>query len=648
MCGIGGIFIPSGKAIKADLLLKMNQQIRHRGPDDEGLLMINTTDGRLRNAYGPDTDPKLIDSLAPPENDISANLGFAFRRLSILDLSPNGHQPMASADGSCWIVFNGEIYNYLELRKELEDRGHKFNTQTDTEVILHAYGEWGIACQDRFLGMWAFAIWDARKQRLFCSRDRFGIKPFYYFFDGESFLFGSEVKQLLAYPISRKLRTDVIYKSLKIGAFLINSNNTFYESVHILPHGHYLTLEKGAMHCAPYYQLNPATFASFRGSFPEAVERYRALFRQTIHMHMRSDVEVGITLSGGLDSTGILASAHSLTDKTIKTFSSYFTHDPRYDERQWIQVMTSAFRVEPFYYSATAGEFMDHFHEMTWHHDYPIYGSSPAVNYLLMKKIKQSGVGVVLCGQGNDELAGGYRHAFYRYYAYLLRDGKWERFADEFPDYLRDRRLGSPAGKVSKILASLLLKESLLYRLEAASEENLLSQSFNDFKLFDQIQDLPTDKLSNFLYNNMMSTSVQTLLHFEDRNSMASSLESRVPFLDHRLAEFLFSLPPCMKLHGNLGKYIHRKAMKGLVPDAVRKRKDKVGYLAPGEFFWLKKEMREFVESLLASPDFRNRSLYRHRKIGQMYADLLAGKTGDEKRLWNVVALEMWFRNQNS
>lgn len=646
MCGIGGIFIPSGKAIKADLLLKMNQQIRHRGPDDEGLLMINTLDGRLRNAYGPDTDPKLIDSLAPPENDISANLGFAFRRLSILDLSANGHQPMSSPSGNCWIVFNGEIYNYVELRESLEKLGYSFHSYTDTEVILNAYLAWGEDCQHQFLGMWSFAIWDGRKNKLFCSRDRFGIKPFYYYFDGETFIFGSEVKQLLVYPINKEINEEVIYKSLKIGAYLINSNNTFYKSIHILPHGHYLTLENGQLSIASYYKLNPVNFASFKGTFQEAVEIYRDLFKNTIRLHMRSDVEVGLTLSGGLDSTAILASAHGLTDKTIKTFSSYFTHNPRYDERKWINVMTSAFKVNPFFYSATADEFMQHFSEMTWHHDYPVYGSSPAVNYLLMKQIKQSGVGVVLCGQGNDELAGGYKHAFYRYYAYLLTSGKWQKFVNEFPAYLQDKSLGGTLGKISKIGASFLFKESLLYKLEASSQENVLRTSFNEFNVFNNIEDLPTDKLSNFLYNNMMSTSVQTLLHFEDRNSMASSLESRVPFLDHKLAEFLFSLPPEFKSHKNLGKYIHRRAMEGIVPEEVIARKDKIGYLAPGEHYWMKNEMKPFVSGIFSSPDFKNREIYNQKLILNKYNNMLAGKTGDEKLLWNILSLEIWFKSQ--
>jgi len=624
----------------------MNQKIRHRGPDDEGILLINTNSDRIVNAFGPDTDPQLLNQLAPPENTISANLGFAFRRLSILDLSPKGHQPMPSIIGNCWIVFNGEIYNYLELRAELEALGYVFNSHTDTEVILNAYLAWGVDCQQRFMGMWSFAIWDSQKKRLFCSRDRFGIKPFYYYFDGETFLFGSEVKQFLVYPINKDINKEVIYKSLKIGAYLINSNNTFYNAIHILPHGHHLIVENGGVKIEPYYRLDPSKFASFKGTFQEAVEIYRELFQNTIRLHMRSDVEVGLTLSGGLDSTAILASAHGLTDKTIKTFSSYFTHNPRYDERKWINVMTSSFKVNPFFYSATAEEFMQHFSEMTWHHDYPVYGSSPAVNYLLMKQIKQLGVGVVLCGQGNDELAGGYKHAFYRYYAYLLTSGKWQKFVNEFPAYLQDKSLGGTLGKISKIGASFLFKESLLYKLEASSQENVLRTSFNDFNVFNNIEDLPTDKLSNFLYNNMMSTSVQTLLHFEDRNSMASSLESRVPFLDHKLAEFLFSLPPEFKNHKNLGKYIHRRAMEGIVPEEVITRKDKIGYLAPGEHYWMKNEMKPFVSGIFSSPDFKNRGIYNQKLILSKYNNMLAGKTGDEKLLWNILSLEIWFKSQ--
>ena len=646
MCGIGGVFHLSGKQVNTDLLLEMNQKIRHRGPDDEGILLINTNSDRIVNAFGPDTDPQLLNQLAPPENTISANLGFAFRRLSILDLSPKGHQPMPSIIGNCWIVFNGEIYNYLELRAELEALGYVFNSHTDTEVILNAYLAWGVDCQQRFMGMWSFAIWDSQKKRLFCSRDRFGIKPFYYYFDGETFLFGSEVKQFLVYPINKEINKEVIYKSLKIGAYLINSNNTFYNAIHILPHGHHLIVENGGVKIEPYYRLDPSTFASFKGTFEEAVEIYRELFQNTIRLHMRSDVEVGITLSGGLDSTAILATAFGLTDKTIKTFSSYFTHAPLYDERHWINLMTSSFKVNPLFYSASPEEVMTSYREMTTIHDYPIYGSSPMVNYLLMKQIQKSGVVVILSGQGNDELAGGYNHAFYRYYAYLIRAGKWKQFVNEYPSYLSDKPQGRAFSKIAKLMASVLLKESTLYKLEAFSKENVLSPSYNDFSILNNIEDLPTDRLSNFLYNNMMSTSIQTLLHFEDRNAMGSSLESRVPFLDHTLAEFLFSLPPSFKLHKHLGKYIHRKAMEGIVPNEVIQRKDKVGYLAPGEFFWMKNEMKAFFENILNSADFKNRDIYNHHTITKKYKNMLAGKTGDEKTLWNIMSLEIWFKSQ--
>jgi asparagine synthase (glutamine-hydrolysing) len=361
---------------------------------------------------------------------------------------------------------------------------------------------------------------------------------------------------------------------------------------------------------------------------------------------MRSDVEVGITLSGGLDSTAILATAFGLTDKTIKTFSSYFTHAPLYDERHWINLMTSSFKVNPLFYSASPEEVMASYMEMTTIHDYPIYGSSPMVNYLLMKQIQKSGVVVILSGQGNDELAGGYNHAFYRYYAYLIRAGKWKQFVNEYPSYLSDKPQGGAFSKIAKLTASVLLKESTLYKLEAFSKENVLSPSFNDFSIFNNIEDLPTDRLSNFLYNNMMSTSIQTLLHFEDRNAMGSSLESRVPFLDHPLAEFLFSLPPSFKLHKHLGKYIHRKAMEGIVPNEVIQRKDKVGYLAPGEFFWMKNEMKAFFENILNSSDFKNRDIYNHHTITKKYKNMLAGKTGDEKLLWNILSLEIWFKSQ--
>lgn len=625
----------------------MGQLIRHRGPDDEGYLFVNTRTQQTRHAYGVDSMELIKYRLDPPINDFQANLGLAFRRLSILDLSEKGHQPMSNAEGTVWIVFNGEVYNYLEIRQELIEQGHVFYSQSDTEVVLHAYLQWGAECLQRFVGMWAFAIWDGPRKQLFCSRDRFGIKPFYYYADDQKFIFGSEVKQLLIHPIDKTIREDVIYKSLMIPAYLINSDNTYYRSVHILPHGHYLIAREDGVHIHRYYDLDYRSFSTYRGSFEAAIEEYNQLFFNSVRLHMRSDVEVGITLSGGLDSTAILAAAHGTTSKKIQTFTSYFTDAPQYDERALIDLMIARYEVDPHYMSAKPEDTVAGLEEMTRIHDYPILGSSVVASFFLMKKIREHGVVVVLSGQGSDEIAAGYNHNFYRYYAHLLKSGNLGQFLEEYPVYLKQIRQGSTLSKFMKLFAVLMLPESLLYKLEAQFNiKNPLRVRYNNFELFDNIRDLPTDKLSNFLYNQMMSTSIQTLLHFEDRNSMASSIESRVPFMDHRLAEFVFTLPPTYKMQKFYRKRIHREAMKAWLPAEILNKKEKNGYLAPGEYFWLKREMKPFFEDMLASSAFRERGIYDHRVIEQEYRAFLQGKTGYAQTLWGIMALEIWFRNQ--
>jgi asparagine synthase (glutamine-hydrolysing) len=261
-----------------------------------------------------------------------------------------------------------------------------------------------------------------------------------------------------------------------------------------------------------------------------------------------------------------------------------------------------------------------------------------------MKIAREHGVTVLLDGQGSDEITGGYHHAFYRYYAYLLKSGKLQRFAKEYPDYLKYNPKGSSLAKITKLAAVLFFSESVLYKQEAKRHlQNPLSVSFKDTDIFDNIKNLKTDKLSNFLYNQMMSTSIQTLLHFEDRNSMAHSIESRVPFLDYRLVEFAFSLPPEYKIHKHLGKYIHREALKPIVPEAIMNRKDKVGFLAPGEHFWLRKEMKPFIENIFESADFRNRSIYNHQLIKDKYKEYLNGNAAYANMIWQIMALEIWF-----
>ncbi len=645
MCGISGIFNLNGAPVNTDKLMTMAHLIKHRGPSDEGYLLWNTKEKRFLRAFGNDTIVEIKKETSPLQNTIRANLGLAFRRLSIIDLSPSGHQPMASDDKQVWIVFNGEIYNYLELRDELKTLGFQFKSNSDTEVIVNAYRAWGIDCLQKFNGMWAFCLWDARKQRLFCARDRFGIKPFYYFFDQRRFIFASEIKALLIHEIDRQLDEKAIYRSIRLNSFLINGDSTYFKQIKMLPQSHFLLLENRKLTVRRYYDLNMEKFESSQLTFAQAKEKYRQLFLDSIKLRMRSDVEVGATLSGGLDSSAIVSAAAHLTDRSFQTFSAYYTHDARYDERPYVRLLAQKHGLRDHYISVQSNEALNDFYRITYFLDYPILGSSYISQHFVMKLARQHAVTVLLDGQGSDELLGGYNHAFYRYYADLIRFGKIIKLLKELPAYLRYHQKGTIWQKLAKIGFTLLFPESFIYKEEAQrSLPNPFNADFSHGTFNAIISDLPTTKLSNFLYNLLMNSMLPTLLHFEDRNSMASSIESRVPFLDYRLVEFAFSLPGRFKIQAHKGKIIHREALRTLVPSEILERKDKVSFFSPGEFFWLRNDFRNYAYSVFHSRSFANRGIFDVKKIGALYNQYLNGHGKLGTMLWKVFALEHWFR----
>lgn len=645
MCGIAGIYNIDGQPVDCPQLLGMTRVIRHRGPDDEGYLLANSPSSPPVSCYGDDTLPELKAGLPPLLNSSGASLGLGFRRLSIIDLSYRGHMPMSNEDGSLWLIFNGEIYNYVEIRDELKGRGYTFRSGSDSEVILKSYDCWGTECLQRFNGMWAFALWDNRRKQLFCARDRFGVKPFYYAFDGRRLAFGSEIKQLLSLGISREIDEQVLYKSFAIGTFLYNSNGTYFTQIKVLPHSHYMIASAEGLQIRPYYDLPLSELESSALNFEEAGNAYRELFTDAVRLRMRSDVEVGSALSGGLDSSAIVTVAAGYTSRQFKTFSSYYTIDSRYDERKWIGMVVDRTGASAHYVSAGPEQVMQDFGRITWFHDYPVMTSSPLAQYYVMQLARENGVIVLLDGQGSDELTGGYNHAFYRYYADLVAGFRWKKLLQEYPSYLRYNSKGSSLAKISKTLAALMLRERTLYRLEAKHKQPFLQLGYRSGLPFDEIRNLAgKGRLSSFLYNQVMATCIQTLLHYEDRNSMAHSLESRVPFLDYRLVELAFRLPSSYKIHGHLGKYIHRESLNRIVPREIMERKDKIGFLAPGEAYWMRNEMREYVRGIFSSAEFRNRGIFDVKQTDAAFTQYLNGDNRHADKLWQVLALEIWFR----
>jgi len=653
MCGIAGIISINKQPLDVPLLMAMTDKVRHRGPDDEGYLFFEEAQNQLSSYCGPDS-PSLIKKQLPalstilPKN-LNMVMGMGFRRLSILELKPVGHQPMLDKELQIALSFNGEIYNHIELREQLITLGYKFFSHSDSEVIIKAYHAWGEGCVSHFNGMWAFALWDSRQHRLFCSRDRYGIKPFYYSIAGGYLYWGSEIKQLLLAPIDKSYNQAMIWRSLKINSLLIYDDETYWKSIHALKPGHNLIVTGDSVEISQYYALDTDNIGTSTLSYQKAVDEYRSIFLDAIALQLRSDVPVGASLSGGMDSSAIVCSAVRHLAEPIDTFSSFYADAPALDERKWVEIVAKHTGSRSHLVSPTANDAMDWWGKATYLNDLPIAAGFVS-QYAVMQSAHSNGVKVLLSGQGSDELTAGYRHASYRYFADLIRQMQFGKLKSELPAYLRKNH--AAAASIGKILLSTLLPESALYKLEFSFYR---FEPFNDSftkqaqkqageHILANITDLKASRLANFLYNMMHNTSIQTLLHFEDRLSMGHSVESRVPFLDHRLVDFVFSLPSQYKIKPPWTKLIHRQAMKDLIPPKIYHRKDKGIFSSPFYEVWMKGEMRGFLQDILASASFRQRGIWNLPKISHQWQRYLSGEMQSAEMLYNVFALELWFR----
>lgn len=652
MCGISGILNLNKAAIDVALLSEMTYKVRHRGPDDEGYLLAGGSIDGIKSFSGADSIPTIKTKYHQLELDAKPILGMGFRRLSILDVHESGHQPMLDESLGIALSFNGEIYNYLELRKELISHGYSFFSQSDTEVIMKAYHAWGDECVTRFNGMWAFALWDAKQQRLFCSRDRYGVKPFYYCIHASQLFWGSEIKQLLSAPIDKSLNKAMIWRSLKINSMLVYDDDTYWQHIHSLQPGHNLSVVNGAVEIREYYHLDIDSFETSSLSFKKAVTKYQELFLDSIALQLRSDVPVGATLSGGMDSSAIVCSAVRKLAEPMQTFSSFYDSTPALDERKWISKIAQHTGCISHLVSPHASDAMAWWEKATYLNDMPIAAGFVS-QFAVMQQAHESGIKVLMSGQGSDELSAGYRHASYRYFADLLRDVKLGKLHRQLHAYLPKNKAKESLAMLGKIGLSALLPESALYKLEfnflrfdpfdASFTRQAKKES--DEHILKHIADIKSSRLSNFLYNMMRNTSIRTLLHFEDRISMGNSVESRVPFLDHRLVDFVFTLPSSYKIKPPYTKYIHRQAMKPLIPVAIFERKDKGIFSSPFYQDWMKGEMRNFLSDILNSIEFRQRGIWNLPRIHKQWHSYLAGNNQAAEMLYQSIALELWFRS---
>ncbi len=613
MCGIVGC-VSKTPVLTSEQAVAMRDSLAHRGPDDAGLWTSAKGDVVLGS-----------------------------RRLAILDLSPGGHQPMQDKTGTLRGVFNGEIYNYVELREELKQKGYRFRSLTDTEVLLAAYDAWSTDCLARLNGMFAFAIWDEKHKRLFAARDRFGEKPFYYHYRPERgvFLFGSEIKALLiSKVIEARPNNPAVYQFLDLRE-IDRGAETLFRDILALPPAHALAYSpgQGTLKIWRYWDLDPE--AEIRLANDEAYgERLLELLRDSVRIRLRSDVPVGSSLSGGLDSSTIVSLiAQHLNGQRQETFSARF-HDARFDEGPHIQRVVDWAGVQPHFVYPDPAKLPDELEVLTWYQDQPFFGSSVYAQWNLMRLARECGVTVLLDGQGGDELLGGYHYYFGSYYRGLVQQVRWGTFLSSFYRFVRDQGYGSlPIIFYYFLPSSVRPALRRLARPAAVPVEFAHQWGARPVRLVSRFR----DPLNAALYQTLTTDVLPSLLRYADRNSMAFSREVRLPLLDHRLVEFLFAIPVDQKIRGAETKVVLRNAIRGLVPEEIRTRKDKLGF-APPQASWLRGPQRSWVEEVFHSSAFRHRSWTEPKVVEHIWRRFLGGQSQWDTIIWRWISLEFWAR----
>jgi asparagine synthase (glutamine-hydrolysing) len=581
MCGIAGLIDKRG--VRIDTLQQISRILKHRGPDDEGFALSDFN--RIDSCRGDDTIRELSDLTYLNSYKLeNTKLGFVHRRLSIIDLEKTGHQPMIDDNGRYLIVFNGEIYNYVELKEELILRGYKFKSTSDTEIILYSYTEWGIACVERFMGMWAFAIYDNFRKHVFLSRDRFGIKPLYYSVTDETFAFASESKVLIETGIV-KPRADLI-ASLEYIVFgaLADPSGNLYENIKTVPAGTNIEFDinEHNIKISCYYDLSSLQFKKTNNKFySDLFDSFRNFFTDSVRMHLRSDVPVGSCLSGGLDSGSLVATASLVSDfSRIVTFTASYPGSS-IDERLYVLKLAERYKnLDTRYCYPSFEKFWGDFDRITWHQDYPFNSTSIYSQWEVMKLAKETGIKVLLDGQGADESLGGYSTFAGNYLLGLLKVLKLQKFLKEY--ILLKENLTPKIFEAISRSAFYYLPGSIQKKLrnKQRAGKNLVSEEYRH-----ELSSLVVPQRGGKSFSDLSASSIiyglSELLRYEDRNSMAFSVESRVPFLDHRLVEFCLSLQEDFKINSGWTKYILRKSNEKILPEEIVWRKGKLGFVTP-------------------------------------------------------------------
>jgi asparagine synthase (glutamine-hydrolysing) len=604
--------------------------VAHRGPDGEGW--------------------KVLDTRCGP-------LALGHRRLAIIDLTAAGHQPMTYDDGRFWLVFNGEIYNYIELRRELEAAGNAFHTESDSEVLLSAYAHWGEAALDRLVGMFAFVIWDAADQKLFAARDRFGIKPIYWVAGPRGIAFASEIKQLLNLPgVSRRINIARMHDFASAG-MSDHTPETMFADVQQLRGGECVTLDlaRWALGAAPpitrwYDVLNPN---GPEISERDAGERFRELLIESVRMHLRSDVPVGSCLSGGLDSSSIVCIMDRLLHAEnpgtpINTVSACY-HEKEVDERPFMEAVVAATRCDPHYIYPRIEDAFASAEKITWHQDEPYGSTSIFAQWSVFAGAKAAGVKVMLDGQGADEQLAGYHGCFPYYMSDLVRRRQWIALARTVIQ--RRNYHGLPLMDQLQTLPVPFLPRRLLRSVtkQPAYPAWLNSSAFKsvenrppafDFAL-SQLGLGPVNSIGDISLAMTQGYNLALLLHWEDRNSMAHGIEARVPFVDHRLVEFSIALGNQHKIvHGDT-KRVLRRAMADILPRSIVERRDKLGFATP-EQRWFRGALRPALEAGIENTLNMFPDLLDHKNTRLLVRQMLDGERPVDFTAWRIVNIGIW------
>ena len=636
MCGIAGIVQKTDEAVSIRHLLEMGSILSHRGPDDEMFALFNIKDKKAH----------LFSRENPPA--LKGGIGFAFRRLSIIDLSKAASQPMKDSEDDIWIIYNGEIFNYIEIRAELKSLGHVFHTQSDTEVILKAYKNWGFDCQHRFNGMWAFVILDLKRNVLFGSRDRFGIKPFYYHNGAKQLSFASEIKALLHLPWIRRIPHSPVIKDYLCYSRVDTSRFTFFRGIHHLEPGHFMIVDLNRefnLKIQPWWNLeNSLSKQSMDEN--DLFSRFRFLLRSAVRLRLRSDVPIGTCLSGGLDSSAIVALANPfLKEGRQRSFSIIQPGHPS-DESRYMDEIIQRFNLTARKTNVSGEDFRHEMIDVIRTQDEPFTSTSMYAQWKVFELARSNGVTVTLDGQGADEELAGYRYFQMVYQAELLGRGKLESLFKEihgssssFPAFLWNG-LSSLSGFLPhrKMIAAAGLKDPQY-------DTSWINHAFfkNTPLPHRPVQKIFPSRLNQRLYEVFTHDGLPALLRYADRNSMAHSLESRMPFMDHNLVSFLFSLEPDHKIRNGLSKYILRKSLEGIVPSLILERRDKVPFLT-SEAQWFRRKMRDDIGSILSSDSFRSRNYFQAGKAQSLFNRHVNGKIDASRPLWRLINLELWMR----